>query len=48
MSNAPDAGGPADNTLQALREAVRLSPNHIPLRQHVADTFPRDRARASS
>jgi len=39
MSNASDADRPADDTLQALREAVRLSPNNIPLRQHLADTL---------
>ena len=39
MSNAPDGSGPADDALQALREAVRLSPNNLPLRQHLADTL---------
>ena len=39
MSNASDSDRPADDTLQALREAVRLSPNNIPLRQHLADTL---------
>jgi AAA+ superfamily predicted ATPase len=39
MSNHPEANHPADDTLQALREAVRLSPNNIPLRQHLADTL---------
>lgn len=28
-----------DETIQALREAVRLSPDNIPLRQHLADTL---------
>ena len=28
-----------DDALQALREAVRLSPENIPLRQHLADTL---------
>jgi SpoVK/Ycf46/Vps4 family AAA+-type ATPase len=36
MSNAPD--NPSDNdALQALREALRLSPNNIALRQHLAE-----------
>ncbi len=39
MSNASDSNRPADDALQALREAVRLSPNNIPLRQHLADTL---------
>ena len=39
MSNGPDANHPADDALQALREAVRLSPNNVPLRQHLADTL---------
>jgi transitional endoplasmic reticulum ATPase len=31
------AGG--DQTIQALREALRLSPDNMPLRQHLADTL---------
>jgi Flp pilus assembly protein TadD len=30
---------PGDDALHALREAVRLSPENIPLRQHLADTL---------
>jgi SpoVK/Ycf46/Vps4 family AAA+-type ATPase len=30
---------PADDALHALREAVRLSPENVPLRQHLADTL---------
>jgi predicted Zn-dependent protease len=29
----------SDETLRALREALRLSPENIPLRQHLADTL---------
>src|SRR5713226_792427 len=28
-----------DDTLRALREAVRVSPDNVPLRQHLADTL---------
>jgi transitional endoplasmic reticulum ATPase len=37
MSNASESNPPADDALQALREALRLSPNNIALRQHLAD-----------
>src|SRR5262245_4720081 len=30
---------PGDDALQALREAVQLSPENVPLRQHLADTL---------
>lgn len=33
------AGNPDSDPLAALREAVRLSPNNIPLRQHFAETL---------
>src|SRR5258708_40028009 len=36
MSN-PDS--PSDEALQALREALRASPNNLALRQHLADTL---------
>ncbi len=39
MSNRPDSGSPADEALQALREALRLSPNNLALRQHLAETL---------
>lgn len=38
MSDRPD-NTPSDETLQALREALRLSPNNIALRQHLAETL---------
>jgi hypothetical protein len=31
-----------DNTLGALREALRLSPDNIPLRRYLADTLRRE------
>jgi len=37
MSKTPDSEPPADDALQALREALRLSPNNLALRQHLAD-----------
>ncbi len=30
---------PADTILQTLRDAVRVSPDNLPLRQHLADTL---------
>src|ERR1700720_4544201 len=30
---------PDDESLQALREALRASPDNLPLRQHLADTL---------
>ncbi len=39
MSNGLDSNPPGDDALEALREAVRVSPNNIPLRQHLADTL---------
>jgi SpoVK/Ycf46/Vps4 family AAA+-type ATPase len=37
--SAMDANSPADEALQALREALRSSPNNLALRQHLADTL---------
>src|SRR5580765_6019810 len=37
MSQAPDADPSPDDALQALREALRLSPNNTALRQHLAE-----------
>ena len=38
MSIPPSESGPSgEDALQALREALRLSPNNTPLRQHLAD-----------
>jgi transitional endoplasmic reticulum ATPase len=37
MSKAPDSDPPPSDTLQALREALRLSPNNLALRQHLAE-----------
>ncbi|HYG35103.1 MAG TPA: AAA family ATPase [Clostridia bacterium] len=37
MSNANDPARPGDEALQALREAMRLSPNNLALRQHLAE-----------
>ena len=39
MSNAPDSNLPGDDALQALREALRASPNNTALRLHFADTL---------
>jgi len=39
MSKGPESDPPADDALQALREALRLSPNNIALRQHLAETL---------
>ena len=39
MSKGPESEPPADDALQALREALRLSPNNIALRQHLAETL---------
>jgi ATP-dependent 26S proteasome regulatory subunit len=39
MSKGPEFNPPADDALQALREALRLSPNNIALRQHLAETL---------
>jgi SpoVK/Ycf46/Vps4 family AAA+-type ATPase len=39
MSKGPESGPPADDALQALREALRLSPNNIALRQHLGETL---------
>src|SRR5215471_15565171 len=39
MSKSPESDPPADDALQALREALRLSPNNIALRQHLAETL---------
>ncbi|HTL59714.1 MAG TPA: AAA family ATPase [Candidatus Limnocylindrales bacterium] len=39
MSKGPDPDPPADDALQALREALRVSPNNIALRQHLAETL---------
>jgi transitional endoplasmic reticulum ATPase len=39
MSKGPDSEPPADDALQALREALRASPNNIDLRQHLAETL---------
>ncbi|MDB6111923.1 MAG: hypothetical protein JWR69_3673, partial [Pedosphaera sp.] len=36
MSNP---NSPDDEALQALREALRSSPDNLPLRQHLADTL---------
>src|ERR1700722_9775399 len=36
MSNASD-NNPSEDALQALREALRLSPNNTALRQHLAE-----------
>jgi transitional endoplasmic reticulum ATPase len=38
VSNSSPDSNP-DDALQALREALRLSPNNIPLRQHLADSL---------
>jgi transitional endoplasmic reticulum ATPase len=38
MSDASDKN-PSEDALQALREALRLSPNNIALRQHLAETL---------
>ena len=38
MGNVPDAT-PPEEALKALREAVLLSPNNVPLRQHLAETL---------
>ena len=39
MSNASDANAPGDETIQALREALRASPNNTALRLHFGDTL---------
>jgi transitional endoplasmic reticulum ATPase len=39
MSNASDAGSSGDETVQALREALRASPNNSALRLHFAETL---------
>ena len=39
MSNPADANLPGDDAIQALREALRASPNNAALRQHFADTL---------
>lgn len=39
MSNSDDAGIPGDDPIQALREALRASPNNAALRLHFADTL---------
>jgi SpoVK/Ycf46/Vps4 family AAA+-type ATPase len=39
MSNDSDQSPSADEALQALREALRLSPNNNALRQHLAETL---------
>jgi transitional endoplasmic reticulum ATPase len=39
MSNASDAGSSGDETIQALREALRASPNNSALRLHFAETL---------
>jgi SpoVK/Ycf46/Vps4 family AAA+-type ATPase len=39
MSKGPESDPPADDALQALREALRLSPNNTALRQHLAETL---------
>jgi len=39
MSNSADASLPGDDALQALREALRASPNNTALRLHFADTL---------
>ena len=39
MSKGPESDPPADDALQALREALRVSPNNLALRQHLAETL---------
>jgi transitional endoplasmic reticulum ATPase len=39
MSNSSDANPPGDETIQALREALRASPNNSALRLHFAETL---------
>lgn len=39
MSSNPSPGSSGDETISALREALRLSPNNLPLRQHLAETL---------
>jgi len=39
MSSSADANIPGDDALQALREALRVSPNNTALRLHFADTL---------
>lgn len=39
MSNPSDANLPGDDAIQALREALRTSPNNTALRLHFADTL---------
>ncbi len=39
MSNSAEPDFPGDDTLQALREALRVSPNNTALRLHFADTL---------
>src|SRR5215813_10624478 len=39
MSKGPESDPPADDALEALREALRVSPNNIALRQHLAETL---------
>jgi len=36
---SPPSGSPGDDAVQALREALRHSPQNVPLRQHLADTL---------
>ena len=39
MSAPSDANLPGDDAIQALREALRASPNNAALRLHFADTL---------
>jgi SpoVK/Ycf46/Vps4 family AAA+-type ATPase len=39
MSNSSDANPPGDDTLQALRDALRTAPNNTALRLHFAETL---------
>ena len=35
----PSSSSSGDETVSALREALRLSPDNVPLRQHLAETL---------
>src|SRR6476619_6169726 len=39
MSNSADANPSGEDTIHALREALRLTPNNSALRLHLADTL---------